>query len=701
MLSANERITPRQFQILFLLEAFGTGFVVLPRLAAEHAGQDGWLVALLLLVPGLIFVTLVAGAAQGFGGERFTSYTRRLLSAPIAAVICLLLWVKILFCAGLELRLFGEIVRALMLRRTPSLAVFIVVLTVAAYAAARGIETRARLAEILTVVIAIPLAVIGAVAFFNVDFTNLMPALVTPPESLARGVLSLGFIFTGIEFIWLAFPYLNKPQEGRHAAVFIMAAAIILMTVITAFTLAKFGPNNVLVVQWPVLKMMDILITRQEALILSFWMLSVFAFAAASLFYAAVLGRDQVNKGEHPWWVLACAVIIFAVAMIPFSTEQIYWMLDRIFLTFGLGFWVVLPILLMGLKKLRGFTAAMLLVLLPMTGCWDGVELENRVFAVAIGIDTSEDKDVRFSLSAATARPENESGSDEGEDEDNHTSVQGRTPIEAIRNLDARSSRKLFLGQTKTVVLGNSLLEDNVRFREAITALENHSDIDRRINVLATRDSIPEIISAHPPGEPKPGYYVVNFNRLAAKSGGRSLQKDLESLLADLRATGKSLIPVVQEEGGDIKVEGAVVISNFQKAGTLDGLELRGLMWAGNKACEGAILTAEDNIPMVIRRHRGYLGFSEDAGRLRCTINVRVRGDALYDNSPEYERIIAREIQKTAEKLQRELEIDAFNLKVALWKQNYALYQKYANDWPQVFKEMEIVPVVSVVVNSN
>jgi len=359
MLSANERITLRQFQILFVLEAFGTGFVVMPRLAARYAGQDGWIVTLLLMVLGVFFAAMISGTARSFGSEHFASYTRRMLSAPIGAVVCLLLWTKILFCAGLELRLFGEIIRTLMLMRTPSLAVYIVILGVAAYAAVKGIETRARVAEILIVIIAVPMIGLGAVAMFSIDLTNLLPVFVTPPEDLLNGVLSLGFVFTGLEFIWLAYPYLNKPKEGRKAAVWAMAFTGFMMAVITAVTLAKFGPHNTEAQQWPILKMMDMLsipgslIVRQEALVLSFWMLSVFAFAAASLFYGAVLGRDQVGRGKHLWWVMACAVIVCAVAMLPLSRVQIYWILDQVFLTFGLGFWVGLPVVLVVVKKLR------------------------------------------------------------------------------------------------------------------------------------------------------------------------------------------------------------------------------------------------------------------------------------------------------------------------------------------------------------
>ena len=708
MLSANEQITPRQFQILFVLEAFGTGFVVMPRLAAQYANQDGWIVALLLILPGLFFVAMVSGAAMAFGRERFADYTRRLLSAPLAAIICLLLWAKILFCAGLELRLFGGIVRSLLLERTPSLAVYIAVLAVAGYAAARGIETRARLAEILIIIIAVPMVILGVIALFNIDFTNIMPVLVTPPEYMLHGVIRLGFVFTGIEFIWLAIPFLSEPKKGRKAAVGAMAFAGILMAVITAFTLAKLGPFNVQASEWPVLRMMDMLnipgslVARQEALVLSFWMLSVFAFMAASLFYGAVLGKDQMRRGGHFRWVVVCAVIICAVAMVPFSQDQIYMMLDKIFLTFGLGFWVVLPILITVVRKLRRRSVpAIMAVLFLLTGCWDGVELENRAFAVGIGIDAPEEP--RFRFSAAIARPEEDSGGrqnsgdEDDESEDSAPSAEGQTLIEAMHRFNAKSSSDLFLGQAKTVVFGRGIVEDRDLFLESIRTLENCNEIDRKLTVLASQDAA-GILSEHPEGEAKPGYYVVNFYRIAPKTGGKSFQKDFDVMMSELRATGNTLIPLVQKDDDSILVKGALAIKDYQLAGELDGTELRGLLWTQSRACEGAVLTSSDNIPLVVRRHRASLHFREYGDKLRCIVDVRIKGEVpdfgVSPGSGEYEHLIAQEINRAAYLMQNEFEADAFNFVSVLRKRQYPLYQRYGGDWDNVFKNMEIVPLV-------
>ncbi|MCL2399256.1 MAG: Ger(x)C family spore germination protein [Defluviitaleaceae bacterium] len=413
-------------------------------------------------------------------------------------------------------------------------------------------------------------------------------------------------------------------------------------------------------------------------------------------------------------------------------------------------------------KKIFWFIFANILLL--SSGCWDSIELENRAFAVAIGIDAmvdksekndrpkeekpkeetnSEEKDEkseendnsegkdekpeekneseeaednpnekgqsRFRFFATIAHPSEDSGggeegnsNDVEEEENNDPSALGQTVIEAIRALDARSSRKLFLGHVKAIVLGKSLLEDQTLFREAIATIENYAEIDRTITVLATDSKVSDVLSAHPQGESKPGYYVVNFYRLAPKSGGRSFHKTFNDMTNDLRTTGNTLLPFIQEgqqNNENLLTKGALVIKDYQLAGELDGIQLRGLLWATNKACQDAILTTNDHISMIVRNHKSKLHFSEEAGRLRCIIDVRVKGEieSFQNNkslNEEYEQLITGEINNAIQKLQQELEFDGFNFMAALRKQRYSLYQQYSSDWAETFKNMEITPLV-------
>lgn len=370
-----------------------------------------------------------------------------------------------------------------------------------------------------------------------------------------------------------------------------------------------------------------------------------------------------------------------------------------------------------------------LLLLFPLSGCWDSTDIENRAFAVAIGIDSeidsiNESQD-RFIFFATLANPSDlEDGA--ADSENNAPSATGQTVVEAITTLDVGSSSELFLGQVKTIVLGKNLLEDPDLFREAIGTIENHDEIDKTITVIAA-NSIPDILTASSQNTPKLGYNAVNavnFYRIAPKSGGRSFHKTFNDMTTELRASGNTLLPFVQEIQEDRKnvknnndgfrVNGALAIKDYQLVGELDGNQLRGLLWATNKACEGAILTTEDHVPMVVRHHRSNLHFSEESGNLRCIIDIRIKGEISHyeidpfqngitpqDNSlidralnEEYRQIITMEIDQAIQKLQHEFELDSFNFKKSLRKQKYSLYQRYSNDWNQAFINMEIIPVV-------
>jgi len=333
----------------------------------------------------------------------------------------------------------------------------------------------------------------------------------------------------------------------------------------------------------------------------------------------------------------------------------------------------------------------MTLLILAIAGCWDRVEIEDRAFAIAIGVN-AVDEGFNFYVSNASTKDDGA----EGEEDENSSkpSSQGNSLIEAIHNLNARSSRELFIGQAKTVVFGTDLLKDSKSFKEAVGALESIAEVDRMITVLATESDIQEILNSSPTGEENPGYYVVNSYRLASKSGGRSFHQYYESMLADLRQTADTLLPIIEEDG---QVAGAVVIKDYKMADKLDGTQLRGLLWPQSRTCIGAIIG--DDVPLIIRRHRSNLRFTEEDGNLRCYIDVKVTGEVsrIWKEAPAaliYEQLIASEMEESIKIIQQDLEVDTLHLKRALQKERHSLYQRYAQNWEHSYREMEIIPLV-------
>ena len=359
---------------------------------------------------------------------------------------------------------------------------------------------------------------------------------------------------------------------------------------------------------------------------------------------------------------------------------------------------------------------AWLLLPLFLGGCWDRVELENRTFVLALGVDKVGEG---LALSIAPAVPHVPQGnmadtdveaSDEGEtgeagDPPGDTQAAASFP-EALHALNRHSSRDVFLGQAKTVVLGTDLLGDATAFRHVMYALDHHRDIDLRIGILATAEDVSSVLDAHPSGEAKPGYYVANYYRIVPKSGGRAFYQDFQRLTAQLRTPGAALVPLVSpESNGGLKIAGAAVMAQGQMVGQLDGDTLRGVLWSQGGMCRGALLSPAGEIPLEVRKHRARLRFTENENGLRCIIDVRVCAEAtlkearregvpLPPQACPYENFIAQEVLAAVAAAQA-MDADIFRLEDALRRFQPHLYAKYKAGFNAA--QVEVVPLVQVV----
>jgi len=360
MFSLNDRISLRQFQILLMLDIFGTGVIILPRKATAFAGRDGWIAFMLTIVFALVAVFLITKLINCFPNKTLYEYAGTLVSKPIAFVLVLGLVIRIIIGMACELRYFTEIARHVLLHNTPFTVVAISLLLVSAYAAGKGIETRARIGQIIIWIIFIPLVLVFIVVGANVDFSELEPILYyTDNNELFSGAFHMLFAFSGIEFILLISPYLNRHKHVTRRAIVSILAIGVFMCVMIIIAIGRFGPYNLQNQMWPVLEMMDMapipgsFIERQEAAMMSFWILSVFAMISAGMFFSAIASKSIFKVGKHKHYLLIIAIVTFALS---FALEDAY-LIDRVkelnFTYFGTMYMLILPTILLIVAKLR------------------------------------------------------------------------------------------------------------------------------------------------------------------------------------------------------------------------------------------------------------------------------------------------------------------------------------------------------------
>jgi len=361
MFSLNDKISLRQFQILLMLDIFGTGVIILPRKAAMFAGRDGWIAFALTIAIAMFAVFLITHLVRCFPNKTFYEYAGTLVSRPIAFVLIFGFVIRVIVLMACELRYFVEIAKHVLLYNTPFTVIAASLLFVSAYAAGKGIETRARIGQIIIWIIFIPLLFVFIVIGANVDFSELKPILhYSDNTQIFGGAFHLLFAFSGIEFILLISPYLNRHKQLTQRAMSSILAVGVLMCVIIVMAIARFGSHNLQGEMWPVLEMMDMspmpgsFIERQEAIMMSFWILSIFAMISAGLFFGAVAAKSAIKVGKHKHYMFAITAVTFVLSFVINDVDMVYRIKELNFIYLGTMYMLILPAILLILAKLRG-----------------------------------------------------------------------------------------------------------------------------------------------------------------------------------------------------------------------------------------------------------------------------------------------------------------------------------------------------------
>lgn len=359
MFSSNNKISIRQLQTLLILDIFGMGITFLPKKVAEFSGQDGWLCVIIGAIFACICVWIISSLAEMFPKDNFVEYVGKIVSKPVAIIITVGFIAKIIFSLSAEIRIFSEIVKQTILFNTPSYVISVCMILLGLYGALKGYETRGRISEILIFVIFIPLFIVFSIIAVGSDYTNLMPLFEAKKSNIFLGGIFSMFAFSGIEFLLLAFPYLNNKKGVKKESIKAVAFVGIIMVLITVITISKFGPFDIKNQVWPVLELMDTVdlpgafVERQDAVVMSFWIMSVFIIVNAGLFFSSLLAKDLVGVGKRFWYICGLAVVVFFISTIPENLNEVIELSEKIFILFGGAYIFVIPLLLLIIAKVR------------------------------------------------------------------------------------------------------------------------------------------------------------------------------------------------------------------------------------------------------------------------------------------------------------------------------------------------------------
>jgi len=343
-------------------------------------------------------------------------------------------------------------------------------------------------------------------------------------------------------------------------------------------------------------------------------------------------------------------------------------------------------------------------IILLLTGCYDKTELEKRGFIGAFSVDLT-DGEIQLGAELLSL-PEEKQDKNESPDENGRDikRVTRANLSEAIRGINEESSKALSFWLSKTCLLGEELLMDENRLREAINSLEKNNEISVKLIILAVRGEGADTLKKEVKGENALGYYIANYYKHAKNKATSALLIELETLAGALREGSGVLIPVYScNEENVPEFSGAAMVKG-ELLGYASDDELKGIAWAKGLG-RGRALTAktdDNSATFMITGQSVRYGFHEEDGGVVCTMRVKAEGE-LMDFTPDmqiskleglFADAIIDEIKDTHAFLSG-YGIDGYRLKERLYKRFPSLLEKYGD-----FERYSINAEVFITINN-
>ncbi len=350
-----------QLIAIIVLAIVDANFIFLPRIAAEHAGRDGWLSIILSGFVVLLTATLIYYLCRRFPNRILPEFSITILGKPLGILVTLLYVIYTLLLAGITLRLFTEVTKTWTMFWTPQSFFIIVLLLPAVYIVRQGPITLGRISELfLFSMVLVLLLLLVPVRQFNV--LHLKPVGQSGLMAISSAVPGLLSNYRGFEILLVLFPLVVNRERVFRLYIIAISLVIVMSAGSTLLAYGIMGVEHSQVQVWPFLEYMASerlqIIERVDNFFLFFWTFQIIALVAAQ-YYATVVSISSLTKIHYSLWTWLLWPAVFAVAVFPdnvfsmfyYSRQMGYW--GEIFI-FGLVLLLLLVAVIRGLDERTG-----------------------------------------------------------------------------------------------------------------------------------------------------------------------------------------------------------------------------------------------------------------------------------------------------------------------------------------------------------
>lgn len=380
----------------------------------------------------------------------------------------------------------------------------------------------------------------------------------------------------------------------------------------------------------------------------------------------------------------------------------------------------------------RALNALLIVTLVfSVTGCWDRVEINDRIFVLVLGIDKfepgqdgqdEEGDEGPEGVQQPGASPRNRivvsivfpnvgllkgEGAIVPEEPKAAVSTVGPTIFEAMRQFNTRLLGNIFLGHIKAILVGEELVSDEKLFLEVLDELERDHEIARDVDLMVVKRSAKDALFIKPLVEPIIGNYIEQI--VEQRRTGRFHSKDLGQIATSIREVGGAPIPRMLVGENELKIAGTGIVKDYKLRGWLGEIETRAAQWVDNTAGEDVISVDISGILVpfeLTELKRRMKVWRDEFGDIHLDIKLEaegnIEGHILEVHRDVMEQSFIREVEAAVNrdmvaqcravmnKMQHVFGVDIWDIGDYIRKFHPDIWDDVKDNWTEEFTRMKV-----------
>lgn len=410
MFSENNQISGRQVFRLLTYDFLGMGTLLLPTMLADTAGRDGIFCILAGILTTFLYLKLLRYLLKGMK----TSYPD-FLKQKCGKICGYVLWggyfLYFILMASYTAYLFSTLMLSGLVENISFYLVLLLILLLAFYGMAGGIEGRARVYEMLFWFLMIPLFLMLFAACREVKPAYWSPVFVADGKEMLNGSYYVFFCYSMVSIVLFLKEYVSDDKKHISAAEKAVGFSGGVFAVLYLILLGLFGVDALAQMKFPAVTMMSRVqvtggfLKRTDAFMFSIWFFTLYAMLNSMVFYSGNLAEKVIRdcggylegkKRMLPYLILL--LLVYGVTVLFYRNQQFLDCVTFLLWKIGTPFVVGVPILLCltGERKKHKKKVRVLVLVCFLFGCLflqgcNVAELEDKAFPVLLNIRDQDD----------------------------------------------------------------------------------------------------------------------------------------------------------------------------------------------------------------------------------------------------------------------------------------------------------------------